>query len=988
MILDSQPQIPPYDPNIYAPDQLVITENPAFAKPGPTYIPPPRPSPVYPTPYGVGLPHTIPYIFRPVYTAPVLETPVYTTPYAVESAYTTPYSEKAVYTTPYIAEPEYTTPYIEVAVYTTPYFQTFGYTTPYSKTTAYTTPYAADTLVYTTLYPTTPVYTTPYPETSVYAASYTVKSAYGTPYTDKLSCTTPYTDKPAYTSPYTIDPTYTNVDHSSKCTWDGIQVNDPETWDPVPSYQYSKMPHDIPRPGAIDSNITALVSKLTLKQKIGQMTQIQVGQLIDCNGELNTTAVKYWIHEWNVGSFLETPANHRGKCNWYSPNAFGQITDAVQKTAIEHGSRIPVIWGLDSVRGANYVKGAVIFPAGISTAATFNPKRAYDAGRILAKDTRAVGVHWAFAPVSDIPVNNLWSRVYENFGEDPFLSSHMTAASVNGYQGNYKRDRSRVAACMKHFIGYGYPFDGSDRANRHIAAHELLEYFVPPFKAAVNAGVATAMESYGVINGEPVVMSQFYLQKLLRKYIGFEGMLVTDWEEINGQATTYHTAKDVKQATWATLNRTSVDMSMVTDNQSFSQTTYNLVVSGAIPECRIDEPVARILQLKKDLGLFETPFADPNLQATAGSAQDIEAARNSVRESVTLLKNKRGVLPLRHTDRVLFVGPTLNSTRYMGGGWNVHWQGPSDKESDEVYQGFGDTILKGVQRVTGHEPQYFEGVDIKGSELINISAVIAAAKKADKIVIGLGEGTYAEIDGNIDSMKLPQNQLELVYAIATATEKPIVAVLVEGRPRLLERVAGIADGIVQAYLPGTYGGLPIAEILYGKVNPSGRLPYTYPATEAQASTTIWQPSYTDYKPQWAFGYGLSYSHVEYTNVTVSCSTLTLDKPITISVSITNHGPYPQKETVLLFTNQPYRFDMAPEHYRMRHFTKVSLAVGETKNVTFELRAEDLAFWSTGLEQKIVSSPVNLAINPHVQQNIKVEITLDVNVDNSFMLARV
>ncbi|KAJ1941823.1 hypothetical protein GGF37_003381, partial [Kickxella alabastrina] len=638
----------------------------------------------------------------------------------------------------------------------------------------------------------------PYPATSVYATSYTVKSAYGTPYTDKLTCTTPYTDKPAYTSLYTIDLTYTNVGHSSKCIWDGVQVNDPETWDPVPSYQYSEMPRDIPRPGAIDSDITALV---------------------DCNGELNTTAVKYWIHEWNVGSFLKTPANHSGKYNWYSPNVFGQITDAVQKIAIEHRSRIPVIWGLDSVRSANYVKGAVIFPAGIAMAATFNPKRAYDASQISAKDTRAAGVHWAFAPVRDIPVNKLWSW---------------------------------VAACIKHFIGYGYLFDGSNRANRHIAVHELLEYFVPPFKAAVNDGVATAMESYGVINGEPVVMSQLYLQKLLCEHIGFEGMLVTDWEEINGQATTYHTAKDVKQATWATLNGTSINMSM----------------------------------------------------------------------------------------------------------------GPSDKEGNEVYQGFGDTILKGVQKVTDQEPQYFEGVDIKGSKLINISAVIAAAKKADKIVIGLGEGTYAEIDGNIDSTKLPQNQLELGCMIAATTQKPIVVVLVEGRPRLLERVVDIAHVIVQAYFPGTCGGLPIAEILYGKVNPSVRLPYTYPTTEAQAPTTIWQPSYTDYKPQWEFGYGLSYSHVECTNVTVSCSTLTLDKPITISVSITNHGPYPQKEPVFLFTNQPYRFDMAPEHYRMRHFTKASLAVGETKNVTFELRAEDLAFWSTGLEKKIVSSPVNLSINPH------------------------
>ncbi|KAJ2470102.1 hypothetical protein GGI02_003150, partial [Coemansia sp. RSA 2322] len=393
------------------------------------------------------------------------------------------------------------------------------------------------------------------------------------------------------------------------------------------------MPQNPPAPGSIDPDIMHMVHRLSLKEKIGQMTQIQVGQLIDCNGELNRTAVEYWIGEWKVGSFLETPANHGGKYNWYSPRTFSAFTDAVQKIALERGSKIPVIWGLDSVRGANYVKGGTIFPVGIATAATFNPRFAYDAGRIAAKDTRAAGVHWAFAPVLDLAVNKLWSRTYENFGEDPYLSSQMGVASVNGYQGDYKHDRSRVAACMKHFVGYGYPFDGSDRANRHIAAHELLEYYVPSFKAAIDAGVATAMESYGVVNGEPVVMSHYYLQTLLREQLGFNGMLVTDWAEINGQATNYRTADSIGQATWATLNRTSVDMSMVTDDESFAATTFELVSQGAIPESRLDESVARILQLKKDLGLFESPFADPKLQDTVGSEQDVEAARNSVRES-------------------------------------------------------------------------------------------------------------------------------------------------------------------------------------------------------------------------------------------------------------------------------------------------------------------------------------------------------------------
>ncbi|KAJ2825325.1 hypothetical protein GGI24_003190 [Coemansia furcata] len=528
---------------------------------------------------------------------------------------------------------------------------------------------------------------------------------------------------------------------------------------------------------------------------------------------------------------------------------------------------------------------------------------------------------------------------------------------------------------MKHFIGYGYPFDGSDRANRHIAAHELLEYYVPPFKAAIDAGVATAMESYGVVNGEPMVMSYQYLQGLLRKQLGFKGMLVTDWGEINSQATIYKTASSIGQATWATLNRTSVDMSMVAEDTSFAATTLDLVIRGVIPETRIDESVARILQLKKDLGLFESPFADHRLQATVGSAQDIEAARNSARESITLLKNANNVLPLRQSDRVLFVGPTLNSTRYMGGGWNIHWQGPTDAEGDAVYQGFGDTVLQGVQRITGIQPDYFEGVDIDGQPLADIGAIVEAAKEADKIVIGLGEKTYAEIEGNIGNLALPDGQINLVCKLARATAKPIVVVLIQGRPRILNHVVHAAAAIVNAYLPGAYGGLPIAEILYGLVNPSGRLPYSYPATESQASTTIWQSSFSNYDPQWAFGYGLSYSNVTYSNVTLSSYVLRPGAPITATINITNKGPRAQKESVMLFTNQAYRFDMAPDYLRLRAYDKVHLAVGETKQVTLELKAEDLAFWTVDLKRRIEPSSVNIVINPYNQADIFTAVQL-------------
>ncbi|KAJ2803110.1 hypothetical protein H4R20_003019 [Coemansia guatemalensis] len=760
------------------------------------------------------------------------------------------------------------------------------------------------------------------------------------------------------------------------CSRSGAQELDNVHWDPVESYSYQNTSSVVPGPWVIDRDIIRMVGKLSIEEKVGQMSQIQVGQVIGCDGKLNESMVEHWINKWKVGSFLETPGNHDGEFSWYSPENFADVTDTVQRIALKTGPKLPIIWGLDSVRGANYVKGGTIFPSGTSTAATFNQQLAYEAGRIAAKDTRAAGVHWSFAPVLDLSVNKLWSRTYENFGEDPYLSSQMSSASVKGFQGDYKHDRSRVAACLKHFIGYGYPFDGSDRANRHIATHELLEYYVPPFQAAIDAGSATAMESYGVVNGEAVMLSHYYLTQLLRKQMGFAGLLVTDWAEINSQADIYATARNRTHATQIALQRTSVDMSMVADDESFMQATVDLVKNGAISEARLDESVARILQLKKDLGLFDSPFADKALAETVGSLQDVEAARDTARESITLLKNDKGVLPLSKSDRVLFIGPTLNSTRYMGGGWNVHWTGPSDEEGDAVYQGFGDTVIKGVEQVTGAAPKYMKAVDINGTGFVDIDKVIAAAKDADKIVIGLGENSYAENSGNIDGLLLPQKQLDLVSILASKAKKPIAVVLIEGRPRRLGNVPKLADAILDAYLPGAYGGLPIAEILYGKVNPSGRLPITYPATEAQASSTIWQSSYVDYRPQWPFGFGLGYSKLKYSNVTLSSNTLKMGSPITAKLTVTNHGPYPQKEPVQLYTHQHYRVGYAPDLYRLRAFEKVDLGVGESKTISLKLSAEELAFWDRNLRKRVEPAPVTVAINPFTQMDIHAVVELE------------
>ncbi|KAJ1951479.1 hypothetical protein FBU59_000130 [Linderina macrospora] len=779
-----------------------------------------------------------------------------------------------------------------------------------------------------------------------------------------------------YSSSTAAQPPASTTLPSDKCTWDQKQIPDPVKLNPVASYSYQPESPNVQAPGAIDKDILKMVRGLTLEEKVGQMTQIQVGQIIDCNGKLNKTAVEYWVGKWKVGSFLESPGNRNGIYQWYSAEKFAEMTDAVQEVATKMGSKIPVIWGLDSVRGANYVKGAVIFPAGIATAATFDPQFAYDAGRIAAKDTRAAGAHWVFAPVLDIGVNKLWARTYENFGEDPYLSSQMAYSSVRGFQGDYKTDRTRVAACMKHFIAYGNPFDGSDRANRHVADHELLEYYVPSFKAAIEAGSATAMEAYGAVSGETVMLSNFYLQTLLREHLGFKGFMVTDWGEILSQVTNYKTARDPEQAVEGAISRTSTDMSMVADDESFNNITIALVKSGRISERRIDQSVARILQAKKDLGLFTHPFADKELQKTVGSAQDIKSGRDTARESITLLKNANGALPLKTSENVLFLGPTLNSSRYLSGGWNVHWQGPSEEEGDAVYQGFADTVLTGIKQVTGSPAKYMPAVDIDGTTKYDWDGVIAAAKQADKVIIGLGEHTYAENFGNIEELALPQAHIDLVSNVAKQSGKPVITVLVQGRPRLLSSIVNDSSAIINAYLPGSYGGLPIAEILYGKVNPSGRLPYTYPAHSSQASHTIWQASYVPYVPQWQFGYGLGYSTITYSNVSVSSPTLKIGSPLTVSVTLTNSGAYDQKEPVMLFTHQTYRFGYAPDNYRLRAFTKVALKAGETKQVKLTLKAEDMAFWDRNLRRRIEPSPVVVAVNPYTHPDIQATVQLE------------
>ncbi|KAJ2769784.1 hypothetical protein IWQ57_002958, partial [Coemansia nantahalensis] len=677
----------------------------------------------------------------------------------------------------------------------------------------------------------------------------------------------------------------------------------------------------------------------------------------------------YWIDTMKVGAVVGSPGDSGGQFAWYSAQSLANVTNAVQQAALARGSRVPVLWGLDAVRGASLVKGAAMFPAAIGLAATFDPHHAYSAGRVAAKDTRAAGYQCAFGPSADLAVDKRWAQTFLSFGEDPALAAEMVAHTVRGYQGDYKTDRQRVACCLRGFVGAGsgQPSGGRRRSAPHIPDAQLLEYHLPGFDAAVAAGVAALMQAPGALNGEDLGSSQFYLRALLRDRLHFRGVMVAD-EHAVGARQKLRAAEDPRDAVFLALNNTSVD---VEDDmlQGFAPMVRDLVRGGRLAEDRVTESCARILQLKKDLGLFERPFADPALSGLVGARQDIDAAQDAVRDSLTLLRNN-GVLPLAAGDRVLFVGPHLNSTALLGGGWNVHAQGPTPAEGDVVFEGAAESVMAAVRRVAGASAPiaYHRGFQLTAAAppgadaAADYAQLVRLARQADKIVVALGEAPYAGQGADLGELALDPRQIELVRALHHDVPRPLAAVVVAGRPRLLKEVGDIADAVLLAYLPGALGGLPVAEALYGKFSPSGRLPVTYPLFEAQARDTIWQGVSGNYAPAWPFGAGRGYSTLSYSNITADADTIRPGHPLTVRVTVHNQGPLDQKEPVLLFTAQQFRTGYEPELLRLRAFHKPTIRAGTATEIAFTVTAEELAYHTRDLRRVVDPSKVNITIN--------------------------
>lgn len=697
-----------------------------------------------------------------------------------------------------------------------------------------------------------------------------------------------------------------------------------------------------------------IMSKMDLTDKIGEMTQLSIDMILQGQvynpkepQQIDSQKLRDVLLTYRVGSILNV-AGHA-----YTREQWQQFITAIQDVATkEKATKIPVLYGIDAVHGTNYTLGATWFPQEIGLAATWNPQLAYETGKITAYETKASYIPWNFAPVVDIGRDPRWSRIWEDFGEDVLLSGRMGADMVKGFQGDNLASDYQVAACLKHFLGYSTPWTGKDRTPVYIPDRQLYEIYVPPFQEAIDAGAATIMICSGEINGEPVHASKRILTDLLRNEMGFKGLAVTDWADIVGLVERHHVAKDYKEAIKMAINA-GIDMSMVPTDLQFPVLLKELVLEGEVPMSRIDEAVERILTLKVKLGLFENPIPKGDYSQFA-SQEHTNAAFQTALESITLLKNDKNLLPLSKNQKVLVTGPTANSLNVLNGGWSGTWQGNDPKYNTPGKQ----TILEAIQNKIGkNKVTYVEGVAV--DKPINIAKAAAEAKKAGLAIICIGEMTYTETPGNLDDLTLSQPQLDLVNAIA-ATSTPMVLVLVEGRPRIISAIADKASSVLTAYLPGNEGGRAIAEILFGDANPSGKLPYTYPRyVHALLTYDHKMSEANDYKPQFEFGHGLSYTTFAYSDLKISSKELTQNGKLNISVKVTNTGNREGKEVVQLYITDKVA-SITPSNKRLRGFEKIDLKPGESKTITFTIQPKDIAF--VGLDNKWITEPGEFEIN--------------------------
>lgn len=718
----------------------------------------------------------------------------------------------------------------------------------------------------------------------------------------------------------------------------------------------------------IDQKVSELLSKMSIEEKVGQMTQMTVTtfEVKGQPGIFDMPKLQEAIQTYHIGSMLNVP-------NPGAPTIqrWKEVITTINKEANKTRLKIPVLYGIDAIHGSSYTAGATLFPQQIGIAATFNTEIAKKGSEISAYETRASSIPWVFSPDLDLPRNPSWSRMWESFGEDAYLSSQMGAAMVTGFEGNDVGSKYHVASCMKHFIGYGSTTTGKDRTPSIIPERVLRQFDLTIYQASIKAGAKSVMISSGEINGTPVHASKHLLTDLLKNELGFQGVVVTDWKDIIYLYTRHKVAENNRDAVRISV-LAGIDMSMVPEDYSFYTDLLDLVQKGEVPMSRIDDAVTRILRMKFEVNLFQNNIADLKDYPKFGSQEFIDVAYNAAAESITLLKNNDAVLPLSKSEKILVTGPTANSMKYLNGGWSYNWQG----ENSDKYAADKFTILEALQNKIGKQNVlYTSGADLEKEDEIEIQKAVALAKEASKIILCLGEKNYTETPGDISNLYISPSQVKLALALSKLN-KPIILVLNEGRPRLISDFEDKMNAVIQCYLPGNEGARALADILYGDVNPSGRLPYNYPrfpnslekynrkyteslGDEEQNNDAQYQKSYS---PEYEFGTGLSYTAFEYSNLTIDKTTINNSDSLTVTIDVKNTGQLAGKEAVLLYLSDKVA-SITPEVKALKRFTKISLAPNESKTVTFTLNQKDLQFVGDNLKWIAENGTFNIQIGP-------------------------
>ena len=724
-----------------------------------------------------------------------------------------------------------------------------------------------------------------------------------------------------------------------------------------------------------ETKIEELLAKMTLKEKAGQMLNIGLpsvlkGEYWDIRDSVNFDAKKFkkFIIDYAVGSIHNTPQYPANRKEWFK--IVKKIQDsAMQKTRLG----IPVLYGIDNIHGANYVSGSVMFPHQIAVAATWNTELSRIGAEITSYESRAASLPWNFNPNADVATNPLWGRIGESFGEDPYLISEMTNAYIIGSQEKGLENSTSSAVCIKHFVGYGAGKNGKDRANAIIPENSLRQYFLPPFEKALKNGAMGVMISSNAVNGIPCHLNNYYITDILKGEMGFKGVVISDFSDVEFLVGAHQSAKDMREATKLAVNA-GIDLLMNPYDADVVDLIVELVEKGEISKERIDDAVTRVLRLKFYLNLFETPYNNPKEYPDFGSEKHIAANYKTASEAITLLKNENAILPLSSNKKVLVTGYSANSINMLNGAWSRSFLGRDTTYNDPSKL----TILDAIKKQVGAKNvDFVEGTDYLKN--INSDLAVSKAKKADYIIVCVGEIPASEKPSDINELELPKVQQELVKKLAK-TGKPIILVMVQGRTRIIREIEPLVDGIVMAYLPGQEGGRAISDVIFGTINPSGKLPYTYPKftgnilpyyyKKADVRDVDW--GFNGFYPQFEFGFGLSYTTFEYSNLKINKHTISGSEEFKVAVTIKNLGKREGKEIVQVYVKDLVA-TVSPDAKKLVRFDKINLKAGATKTVEFRLTTKDLE--SIGISNKwiIEEGEFEILVGGNPQELLKQKI---------------